>query len=87
MNQALHKAQETIDKGLNRAHEGAVASTGDYQKADQLKSQHKVEETGTAAAHRVDETLHRAADYVSDKLNPKQTPGQKLDSAINTMKN
>jgi len=86
MDKTLHKTQETLDSGVNRLHEGAVASTGDYQKADQLKAQHKVEENTKSAANRIEETLHRGVDKIADTFNPQRTPGQKLDHTINQAK-
>ncbi len=82
MDEYLNKGKEFLEQGKNRTHEQAVAGTGDYKKAEQLKTQHKTEENVHAAGHRISETVNRAADKVTNMFEPKKTPGQKLDSAL-----
>lgn len=83
MNKTIHKAEETIERGVHRAHE-ALVSSGDPVTDDALKTRHKTQEIGHAIAHRTSETMEDAVDAFTSP--PKETIGQKIDKAIDSVK-
>jgi len=87
MDKAVHQAQETIEKAGHVASENFHATHRRPEEVNAERSANVMKETGHVGAHRVEETLDRAADWVGQKLNPQPTTGQKVDSALNSVKN